>query len=72
MLDIDGFRIDKGQQVTVDAAGHWSNFIRDCASSFGKKNFFIPVCTSSNHNKLVADSPIRAKSYRAMLSGLST
>ncbi len=44
VLDIDGFRIDKGQQVTVDAAGHWSNFIRGCASSFGKENFFIPVC----------------------------
>lgn len=45
VLDIDGFRIDKGQQVTVDAAGHWSNFIRGCASSFGKENFFIPVCS---------------------------
>lgn len=44
VLDIDGFRIDKGQQVTVDAAGHWSNFIRGCAASLGKNNFFIPVC----------------------------
>ncbi|KAH0555720.1 hypothetical protein GP486_006335, partial [Trichoglossum hirsutum] len=42
MLDIDGFRIDKALQVTVDAQGDWSDYIRGCASSVGKKNFFIP------------------------------
>ena len=56
VLDIDGFRIDKGQQVTVDAAGHWSNSIRACASSLGKENFFIPVrkIRVVSHNSLVA------------------
>jgi alpha-1,3-glucan synthase len=42
MLDIDGFRMDKGQQITVDAQGEFADFIRQCASSVGKKNFFIP------------------------------
>ena len=42
MLDIDGFRMDKGQQITVDAQGEFSDFIRQCARRFGKKNFFIP------------------------------
>lgn len=41
-LDIDGFRIDKAMQVTVDAQGDWSRFQRECASSVGKDNFFIP------------------------------
>lgn len=41
-LDIDGFRIDKAMQVTVDAQGNWSSFQRECASSVGKANFFIP------------------------------
>ena len=42
MLDIDGFRMDKGQQITVDAQGEFADFIRQCAAQFGKKNFFIP------------------------------
>lgn len=42
MLDIDGFRIDKALQVTLDAQGEWSDFIRQCARRFGKENFFIP------------------------------
>lgn len=42
MLDIDGFRMDKGQQITVDAQGEFADFIRQCAARFGKKNFFIP------------------------------
>ncbi len=42
MLDIDGFRIDKATQVTVDAMGDWSDHIRQCAKRFGKDNFFIP------------------------------
>lgn len=42
MLDIDGFRMDKGLQITADAQGEWSFFIRQCAASVGKHNFFIP------------------------------
>ena len=42
MLDIDGFRMDKGQQITVDAQAEFADYIRQCARRFGKKNFFIP------------------------------
>ena len=42
MLDIDGFRMDKGQQITVDAQGEFADYIRQCARRFGKQNFFIP------------------------------
>ena len=42
MLDIDGFRMDKGQQITVDAQGEFADHVRQCAKSFGKNNFFIP------------------------------
>jgi alpha-1,3-glucan synthase len=42
MLDIDGFRIDKALQVTLDAQGDWSDYIRRCARRFGKDNFYIP------------------------------
>ena len=42
MLDFDGFRMDKGQQITVDAQGEFADYIRQCALSLGKKNFFIP------------------------------
>lgn len=42
MLDIDGFRIDKALQVTLDAQGEWSDYIRQCARRFGKNNFYIP------------------------------
>lgn len=41
-LDIDGFRIDKAMQVTVDSQGNFSNYMRDCAKEVGKSNFFIP------------------------------
>ncbi len=41
-LDIDGFRMDKGQQITVDAQGEFADYLRHCAARFGKKNFFIP------------------------------
>ena len=40
-LDIDGFRIDKAIQVTVDSQGNFSNFQRQCAAEVGKNNFFI-------------------------------
>lgn len=42
MLDIDGYRIDKALQVTLDAQGHWSDSVRACAKRFGKDNFFVP------------------------------
>ncbi len=42
MLDVDGFRIDKATQITVDALGDFSASIRECARSVGKDNFFIP------------------------------
>ena len=42
MLDFDGFRIDKALQVTVDAQGEWSNYMRECARKLGKENFYIP------------------------------
>ena len=42
MLDIDGFRMDKGQQITVDAQGEFSDAMRQCARRYGKENFYIP------------------------------
>ena len=42
MLDIDGFRMDKGLQITVDAQAEFSAAMRECALRYGKKNFFIP------------------------------
>lgn len=45
-LDIDGYRIDKGLTITIDAMAHWSSSIRACAKQFGKDNFFI----SGTHN----------------------
>ncbi|KAB5532689.1 alpha amylase [Coniochaeta sp. 2T2.1] len=48
-LDIDGFRIDKGVQVTVDAQATWSQSVRECAAQYNKTNFFIPgEITSGN------------------------
>lgn len=48
-LDIDGFRFDKATQVTVDAQGAFADYIRQCAASFGKDNFFLPgEITSGN------------------------
>lgn len=41
-LDIDGTRIDKATQLTVDFAAKWSNGTRTCARQHGKNNFFIP------------------------------
>jgi len=41
MLDIDGYRIDKAIQVSVDAQAHFSKYIRECAARHGKDNFFI-------------------------------
>ena len=41
MLDIDGFRMDKGEEIMVDAQGEFADYIRQCAVALGKKNFFI-------------------------------
>lgn len=41
-LDVDGFRMDKAMQITVDPLGNFSSRIRECASELGKDNFFIP------------------------------
>ena len=41
-LDIDGYRFDKATQVTVDAQGDFSNYMRQCAKRHGKQNFFMP------------------------------
>ncbi|KAF4552111.1 Cell wall alpha-1,3-glucan synthase-like protein [Elsinoe fawcettii] len=41
-LDIDGFRIDKALQVTVDGQVEFNKGLRECARRVGKNNFFIP------------------------------
>lgn len=41
-LDIDGFRIDKALQVTVEGQSNFSHAMRECATDLGKYNFFIP------------------------------
>ena len=41
MLDIDGFRMDKALQTTVDAGAEFSQYIRQCAKDYGKDNFLI-------------------------------
>jgi alpha-1,3-glucan synthase len=40
-LDIDGLRIDKAIQSTVDALAGFSQSIRQCAKKVGKDNFFV-------------------------------
>ncbi|KAL9074388.1 MAG: hypothetical protein Q9157_004415 [Trypethelium eluteriae] len=40
-LDIDGFRMDKALQITVDAQGNFSAAMRECGRQHGKNNFFI-------------------------------
>lgn len=42
MLDVDGYRVDKALQVTLDSLGEWSEYMRDCAKQVGKENFYIP------------------------------
>ena len=41
MLDIDGFRVDKALQTTVEVLAEWAQFQRQCARRYGKKNFQI-------------------------------
>ncbi|KAL8279670.1 hypothetical protein RQP46_007983 [Phenoliferia psychrophenolica] len=50
MLDIDGIRIDKATQMTVDALAEWASTTRTCASNLGKKNFFIPGEITGGNN----------------------
>ena len=40
-LDIDGFRIDKAVQVTVDAQATFSTRMRECANQKNKTNFMV-------------------------------
>ncbi|KKY18703.1 putative alpha-glucan [Phaeomoniella chlamydospora] len=41
MLDIDGFRMDKALQTTLDAHAEFSNYQKQCARNLGKDNFMI-------------------------------
>lgn len=41
MLDIDGFRMDKAVQTTVDAMATFSSYQRECARKLGKDNFLM-------------------------------
>ncbi|KUI52906.1 Cell wall alpha-1,3-glucan synthase mok13 [Cytospora mali] len=40
-LDIDGFRVDKAMQVTVDAQASFTTKVRSCAEQYNKTNFMI-------------------------------
>jgi alpha-1,3-glucan synthase len=42
MLDIDGFRIDKTAQITIDYLAEWGTATHACARQYGKNNFYIP------------------------------
>ncbi|EEB07807.1 alpha-1,4-glucan synthase Ags1 [Schizosaccharomyces japonicus yFS275] len=54
MLDVDGFRIDKATQMTVDFLTDWSMSVRECAKKYNKNNFFIPgeVTGSSSYGAI--------------------
>jgi alpha-1,3-glucan synthase len=41
MLDIDGFRMDKALQTTIDAMTEFANYQRECARRHGKDNFLF-------------------------------
>ncbi|GJJ12099.1 hypothetical protein Clacol_006340 [Clathrus columnatus] len=40
-LDIDGIRVDKATQITLDSVAKWATATKACAAKFGKDNFFI-------------------------------
>jgi len=40
-LDIDGIRVDKAIQVTIDALATWSTSARNCAKACNKQSFLI-------------------------------
>jgi alpha-1,3-glucan synthase len=41
MFDIDGFRMDKALQTTVDAMAEFADYQRQCARRHGKENFLV-------------------------------
>ncbi|ODQ52039.1 putative cell wall alpha-glucan synthase [Saitoella complicata NRRL Y-17804] len=41
MLDVDGVRLDKATQMTVDFTAEWSTAVRQCAVQYNKKDFMI-------------------------------
>lgn len=41
MFDIDGFRMDKGLQTSIDAMAEFSAYQRECARRYGKENFYM-------------------------------
>ncbi|KAH8653740.1 alpha-1,3-glucan synthase [Xylariales sp. PMI_506] len=41
MFDIDGFRIDKALQASIDALAEFSDYQRQCARQYGKENFLV-------------------------------
>ncbi|KUI66955.1 Cell wall alpha-1,3-glucan synthase mok13 [Cytospora mali] len=41
MLDIDGFRMDKAIQTTIDSMASFADYQRQCARQYGKENFYI-------------------------------
>lgn len=41
MLDLDGFRMDKAVQTSVDALAEFSRYQRECAARYGKQNFLV-------------------------------
>lgn len=41
MFDIDGFRMDKGLQSSIDALAEFSAYQRQCARQYGKENFLM-------------------------------
>lgn len=56
MLDIDGFRIDKAVQTTIDALAGFSDYQRRCARGVGKDNFLVV-------GEVVADPKLGAVYY---------
>lgn len=40
-FDIDGFRMDKALQTTIDAMAEFAQYQRDCAKRYGKDNFLF-------------------------------
>lgn len=49
-LDIDGFRVDKAMQVTVDAQAAFSSKMRECARQYNKTNFMLVGEITSGNN----------------------
>lgn len=53
MLDIDGYRLDKAVQITIDALTDFTAYQRQCAKRYGKDNFLVV-------GELVADDALSA------------